>query len=291
MIACGYPAGTQFVVAFSSSSDVCSGVISGVLTATAQEPRSESKSDSKSLLPVSELAPTAGGGGGGGVGSDSNGGRRSKQGGSVESTPVPDPGQEVAGTASSPSLSLSSSSPPSPSPPCSPSVEGAVAKARVAGSHEPVSAMPSARASSSASGKSVTATTRSGSGDDSDGGGGGSNPAQRAGRRTPHHSRRKRAPYHSGGGSRGGGISSNNLGDHSRTDVLAHLFDEIPTHCRGRRSGAGDGGGGGGCVNTSGGEGLTKMEVEEWASIYGECDGPLLAAWVFPGVDSSRPPE
>ncbi|CAM9123765.1 unnamed protein product, partial [Laminaria digitata] len=45
VIACGYPAGTQFVVCSASSSDACSGVISGVLTAAASDATSNATSD------------------------------------------------------------------------------------------------------------------------------------------------------------------------------------------------------------------------------------------------------
>ena len=105
------------------------------------------------------------------------------------------------------------------------------------------------------------------------------------------HTPPARTPSHSGdGGTSGSKINwTGNTRDHSRTDVVAHLFDEIPTHCRGGSGGVG--GGGGGCVDASGEEGLAKMEVGEWANIYGECDGPLLAAWVFPGGDGSGPAE
>ncbi|CAM9253671.1 unnamed protein product, partial [Laminaria digitata] len=156
--ACGYQAGTQFVVCFSSNYDACSGVISGVLAAAAaaQDATSEplSKSDSKSEF-VSESAPTptASGDGGGG------GGRRSKQ-TSVASTLSPHSRQGAAAWTTSSSPSPDSFSPP---PPRRQRSVATGKECATAGSPKPAQApasgLPPARAAPSAtSGKGVTTT-------------------------------------------------------------------------------------------------------------------------------------
>lgn len=97
------------------------------------------------------------------------------------------------------------------------------------------------------------------------------------------------------GGVKAGGISSV-VGERtsakrtSRDDcsprggVVALLLDEKPKH---RLCNGGGGGGGDGNSGTAGicgvGGGVYGMPVEEWVEAYGECDGPMLAAWVFPG--------
>ena len=71
-----------------------------------------------------------------------------------------------------------------------------------------------------------------------------------------------------------------------RDGVVALLLDEKPKHRL--RNGGGDGGGSGGRNPSSpgcgGGDGgVYGMPVQEWVEAYGECEGPMLAAWVFPG--------
>eukprot|EP00752_Nemacystus_decipiens_P004026 g3687.t1 len=100
-----------------------------------------------------------------------------------------------------------------------------------------------------------------------------------------------------------GGAKANNMsvgdGDGTRASchdnssrrggVVALLLDEKPKHrlC----SGGGDGGGGGNhrTAGFCGGDGgvVYGMPVHEWVEAYGECEGPMLAAWVLPGQEQS----
>lgn len=66
------------------------------------------------------------------------------------------------------------------------------------------------------------------------------------------------------------------------TSSVALLFDEKPKHyCTG---------GDASCLIKPSQEGVMRddggavaaMGVSEWVAAYGECDGPMLAAWVFP---------
>lgn len=69
-----------------------------------------------------------------------------------------------------------------------------------------------------------------------------------------------------------------------RGGVVALLLDEKPKH---RLCNGGDGGSGGGDSSSpglsAGDVGVHGMPVQEWVEAYGECDGPMLAAWAFPG--------
>lgn len=63
--------------------------------------------------------------------------------------------------------------------------------------------------------------------------------------------------------------------------VVPRLYDEKPTH----RSYCGDGTSGSdrvGVGHSSGFCGVEEMSVREWVAAFGECSGPMLAAWVFP---------
>lgn len=86
--------------------------------------------------------------------------------------------------------------------------------------------------------------------------------------------------------------SSRNRMTHGRCDttpearVVALLLDEKPRHRH--RGGGGSSSGSGGPAagrGDDGGEGVRGMRVAEWVDAWGECDGPMLAAWVFPGND------
>lgn len=76
---------------------------------------------------------------------------------------------------------------------------------------------------------------------------------------------------------------SSRFGSHlggATSSSVALLFDEKPKHCRT--------GGDASCLtkpSQDGGGAMAAMGVSEWVSAYGECDGPMLAAWVFPGRD------
>lgn len=62
------------------------------------------------------------------------------------------------------------------------------------------------------------------------------------------------------------------------TSSVALLFDEKPKHCQA--------GGDVSCLikpSQDGGGTVAAMGVSEWVSAYGECDGPMLAGWTFPG--------
>lgn len=79
--------------------------------------------------------------------------------------------------------------------------------------------------------------------------------------------------------------SERTRGDDSipRGGVVALLLDEKPKH---RLCNGGDGSSGGSprTAGICGGEGgVYGMPVQEWVEAYGECNGPMLAAWVFPG--------
>lgn len=72
-----------------------------------------------------------------------------------------------------------------------------------------------------------------------------------------------------------------------RGGVVALLLDEKPTH---RLCSGGDGSGGGnpGTAECFGGDaGVSGMPVQEWVGAYGECEGPMLAAWVVPRREQS----
>lgn len=88
-------------------------------------------------------------------------------------------------------------------------------------------------------------------------------------------------------GRRGSNADSFLCGSRNARETIALLLDEKPKH-RCRSSGGGGGGGGGSGSNSgvsagvgSGGDGVSRMGVREWVEAYGECDGPMLAAWVF----------
>lgn len=82
--------------------------------------------------------------------------------------------------------------------------------------------------------------------------------------------------------SRGSSIRGESAEDR-QGDVVALLLDEIPKHCR--RAGVSADGRGltSGCVADESGGRVYGMRVEKWVEAYGECDGPMLAAWVFLG--------
>lgn len=69
-----------------------------------------------------------------------------------------------------------------------------------------------------------------------------------------------------------------------RGGVVALLLDEKPKH-RLRNGGDGSSGGNPRTAGFCGGGGgcMYGMTVQEWVEAYGDCDGPMLAAWVFPG--------
>ena len=108
--------------------------------------------------------------------------------------------------------------------------------------------------------------------------------------RYPSPSRRKLTPSCSGGGSSNGNSSgsssSGNRRDCSRASVVARVFDEVPTYCRGgSRDGGGRGSDGdgagvvaagddGGCVDATGGD-LFKMGVGKWARVHEASNDPL----------------
>ena len=251
LIACGHKAGTKFVICFSSCYEACSGVISGVLTESLSVPR-------------------------------------------IEPDSMPEPKCEI--TCESIYESNQEES------------KGESSSASSGGRHRGSRCLkkkPTGASTPSPLSSQAAWTASSGSGDHGIGGvgvggGDGGGLAQCPGRLTPNPSRTKRTPSHNGGGagSNGGNNRSKAAKDYSRTDVVAHLFDEIPTHCRGGggggSGGGGDGGGGGdwndGRVYAAG-ENLFKMEVGQWAKYYGECVGPLLAAWIFPDESAPRPAE
>jgi len=92
-----------------------------------------------------------------------------------------------------------------------------------------------------------------------------------------------------GGGGDGGGGSpvcssgDRDAGHHLGGNVVALLFDEKPKHRLYQSGDTGSGGTANGPRFCGGDGGVHGMRVEEWTEAYGECDGPLLAAWVFPG--------
>lgn len=94
------------------------------------------------------------------------------------------------------------------------------------------------------------------------------------------------------GGHRASVKRASSDGDSSpREGVEALLLDEKPKHRLCNRGGGDGSGGGGGNPGTAGfcggGGGVVHgMPVQEWVQAYGECEGPMLAAWVFPGQDN-----
>ncbi|CAN0027290.1 unnamed protein product [Scytosiphon promiscuus] len=219
VIAGGHPAGSRFIVCFSSRYDACSSAIAGVLV-DASSPLSRSISKSSGLEFNSRDAS----------------GEYSGRGGS--------PSEETR-TPSTCSWSSDTDEDVTPSSPRSST--GAVGAAAVA-----VERM-------------YPRTT----------GGAGIAADRHASRST------------SGGGKSSGSTFRGGSVGRRHGDVIALLLDEMPEHCR--RNGANLDGGGRTADCVAHGGGVYGMRVEEWIDAYGECDGPMLAAWVFPGNKNEMP--
>lgn len=78
--------------------------------------------------------------------------------------------------------------------------------------------------------------------------------------------------------------------DANGSTVAAFLLDRRPTHvCHNHDPGNSDSGPDSvedarvGIRQTSPWKDVARMRVREWVEAYGECDGPMLAAWVFQG--------
>lgn len=85
-----------------------------------------------------------------------------------------------------------------------------------------------------------------------------------------------------GGGDLDGVGAPPEIGAPPLAAVVPRLFDQKPTHrsyCCGDGASGTDGVGLG---HSSGFCGVEEMSVPEWVAAYGECSGPMLAAWVFP---------
>lgn len=87
------------------------------------------------------------------------------------------------------------------------------------------------------------------------------------------------------GGGRAGAKRANGDNSSPRGGVVALLLDEKPKHRLCNGGGDGSGGGNAGTSGFGGGDSgvVNGMPVQEWVEAYGECEGPMLAAWVFPG--------
>eukprot|EP00903_Cladosiphon_okamuranus_P006598 g6445.t1 len=76
--------------------------------------------------------------------------------------------------------------------------------------------------------------------------------------------------------------------DGPRGGVVALLLDEKPKHRLCNVGGDGGGGDPGSAGVSVGGVGVHGMPVQEWVEAFGECEGPMLAAWVFPGQEGQH---
>ncbi|CAN0262288.1 unnamed protein product [Ectocarpus sp. 6 AP-2014] len=214
VVARGHPAGTNFVVCFSSRFDACSGAIRGRLI---NEDVPVSSSDSVSDAPTTaEPGPSCAGGDRSAVGGDAR---------------------------TCPSLSAGVDRTPSMSP------QG-----------------DRRRHAATSKGKKTASKVRSGVSTSSG----------------------VRAAAVAGGSSRNS-MTHGSCATTPGARVVALLLDEKPRHrhCGGAGAGGSGSGSGGPAAgwDDDEGEGVRGMRVAEWVDAWGECDGPMLAAWVFPRND------